>query len=108
MKYISVIEEDTKLKRKVITKEISGSCYLLFHNSVILFVFLMPLHILIASANHCLCTFTTNMNCSFGNPRVAGPFLGHTMDRVVGEAQLYLSGYKRIMQWCSSKKTATK
>ena len=106
MEYIGIVEEDTKLKRKVVAKKVSGLFF--FYNFIILFVFLMPLHILIASANHCLCTFTTNMNCSFGNPRVAGPFLGHTMDRVVGEAQLYLSGYKRIMQWCSSKKTATK
>ena len=43
MKYISVVKEDTKLERKVIAKEISESYYLLFHNSVILFVFLMPL-----------------------------------------------------------------
>lgn len=48
-----------------------------------------------------LASYTTEptvTNCSFGNPRVVGSSLGHTIDRVVGEAQLYLGGYRRISQ----------
>ena len=36
-------------------------------------------------------------NCSFGNPRVVGSSLGHTMNRVVWEAQLYSGEYRRII-----------
>ena len=36
-------------------------------------------------------------NCSFSDPRVAGSFLGRTVNRVVWEARLYSGEYRRII-----------